>query len=60
MDLYIMSQCKNNIIANSTFSWWAAWLNKNENKKVIAPKTWFGPKINHNTSDLIPNNWEKI
>ena len=60
MDLYLMSQCKNNIIANSSFSWWAAWLNRNISKKIIAPKTWFGQAINHDTSDLIPNRWRKI
>ena len=56
-----MSLCQNNIIANSTFSWWGAWLNQNINKKVIAPSKWFGPlKINHNTQDLIPEAWEII
>jgi hypothetical protein len=60
LDLYIMAQCKNNIIANSTFSWWGAWLNSNENKKVIAPKQWFGPAISHNTKDLIPKTWNTI
>lgn len=58
-DMQLMSLCKHNIIANSTFSWWAAWLNKNQNKRVIAPAKWFNdPEIN--TSDLIPQNWVKI
>ena len=42
IDLYIMGMCKNNIIANSSFSWWGSWLNQNENKKIIAPSRWFG------------------
>lgn len=59
-DLYLMSQCKNNIISNSSFSWWGAWLNNNENKKVIAPSKWFGKAINHNTIDLIPETWINV
>ena len=54
-DLYLMSNCKHNIIANSSFSWWSAWLNKNTDKIVIAPECWFKAKID--TSDLIPQNW---
>lgn len=57
-DFYVMSRCKNNIICNSTFSWWAAWLNNNPIKKVIAPSTWFGPAYaNYNTEDLYCDNW---
>ena len=59
-DLWLMSLCQNNIIANSSFSWWGAWLNNNKDKKVIAPKNWFGLKTRLNTSDLVPKNWIRI
>ena len=57
IDLYLMTLCKHNIIANSSFSWWGAWLNKNENKEVVAPKKWFGINKNLPTDDIIPKEW---
>jgi hypothetical protein len=59
-DICIMSMCKNNIIANSSFSWWGAWLNRNSNKKVISPKKWFGQNANLYEGDIQPQEWIKI
>ena len=58
-DLAMMSLCTGHIIANSTFSWWGAWLA--DSKEVIAPKTWFGPDNAHlDTKDLYPDHWEVL
>lgn len=53
-DMWLMTQCKHNIIANSSFSWWGAWLNQNEGKEVIAPKTWFHHAA---TPDIYCKDW---
>lgn len=59
VDMYLMSLCKHNIIANSSFSWWGAWLNPDPKKMVIAPKRWFATD-HHNTVDLIPSEWIRL
>lgn len=58
-ELLLMSLCEHQIIANSTFSWWSAWLNKNDKKVVVVPRTWLIAK-NIKYADFIPADWIKI
>ena len=59
VDLCLMSLCKHHIIANSSFSWWGAWLSGSDN--VIAPMQWFGEgNQDKDTKDLIPERWTRI
>ena len=61
IDLYLMSKCHHHIIANSSFSWWGAWLDDSHLKKVIAPKNWFGPAYGDiNDNDLVPESWIRM
>jgi len=57
-DMYLMSRCQHHIIANSTFSWWAAWLNPSDRKIVIAPKKWFARSMP--IQDLLPPDWIRL
>lgn len=58
-DMRLMSHCKHNIIANSSFSWWSAWLNTNDTKIVIAPKLWFQAR-KMNSQSIVPQDWIKL
>jgi hypothetical protein len=60
IDMYTMSLCNDNIIANSTFSWWGAWLNNNSKKRIYYPDIWFGPAKTFNIKDMIPSNWTEV
>lgn len=59
LDMQMMSACRHNIIANSTFSWWAAWLNANPDKVVLCPDKWFTTDL-LNDNDIVPERWVKI
>ena len=61
LDMQLMSLAKHNIIANSTYSWWSAWLNNNKDKIVVAPLHWYNPKMkNLQNLGIVPQNWIKL
>jgi len=57
LDMELMKNCKHNIVANSSFSWWGAWLNENSNKIVISPKNWIASS---QKCDIVPKGWVKL
>jgi hypothetical protein len=60
-DMQLMSCAKHNIISNSTYSWWGAWLNKNPDKIVIAPEPWFNlESIYYKDNKIVPDSWVKM
>ncbi len=58
-EFYLMQHCRHQIMANSSFSWWAAWLNRNPDKTVISPQQWFA-RSDYDTSDLYPASWIQL
>ena len=60
IEMWLMSLCKNNILSNSSFSWWASFLNKNLEKIVISPSIWFGDSGPKFYDDIFEKNWIKI
>lgn len=58
--LSLMSYARCNIIANSTFSWWSAWLNSHPEKIVIAPKAWYAATSRHHDEDIVPGDWIRL
>jgi hypothetical protein len=57
-DMQLMSKCRHHIIANSSFSWWGAWLNPHADKIVVAPKRWFAGSLD--STDLVPQTWTRL
>jgi hypothetical protein len=57
--MHLMKHCSHHVVANSSFSWWGAWLNPSPDKIVVAPRRWF-TDASIDTSDLVPRDWVRI
>jgi hypothetical protein len=58
--LYLMTRCRANVITNSTFAWWGAWLNSREERIIIAPSAWCRPGVPNGVSGILPEEWVKV
>ena len=58
-DFVLMSSCRHHVIANSTFSWWAAWLSASHDKLIVAPKQWFAGS-EYDARDIVPEGWIRV
>jgi hypothetical protein len=59
-DMRLMSACRHHVVANSSLSWWGAWLNPRRDKRVLAPAHWFSPAAGVDTRDMVPETWERL
>ena len=59
-DMRLMKQCKHFIMANSSFSWWGAWLSTNPGKIIVAPKTWFKDTKTNGEIEIVPDSWVRL
>jgi hypothetical protein len=58
--LYLMTRCRANVITNSTFAWWGAWLNLRDDRVIVAPSAWCRPGVPNGVSRILPSEWIKI
>jgi hypothetical protein len=60
LQLYLMTRCRANVITNSTFAWWGAWLNARDDRVIVAPSAWCRPGVPNGVSSILPDEWIKV